>query len=88
MFVWMALVTLAEFTNISECAANANVAVVFVNYTPSPEAKYPVALEQAMLQQNGLHKMAKSFFIQLLMLVSKHHLTCNIKKDIGSHVRL
>jgi acetyl esterase len=32
---------------VRELANKANVAVVFVNYTPSPEAKYPVALEQA-----------------------------------------
>lgn len=31
---------------IRKIANGANVAVVFVNYTPSPEAKYPVALEQ------------------------------------------
>jgi acetyl esterase len=32
---------------VRELANNANAAVVFVNYTPSPEAKYPVSLEQA-----------------------------------------
>ncbi len=32
---------------IREIANGANVALVFVNYTPSPEAKYPVPLEQA-----------------------------------------
>jgi acetyl esterase len=32
---------------VRELANKANVAVVFVNYTRSPEAKYPVALEQA-----------------------------------------
>jgi len=30
-----------------ELAVGANAAVVFVNYTPSPEAKFPVALEQS-----------------------------------------
>jgi acetyl esterase len=30
-----------------ELANGAQVAIVFVNYTPSPEAKYPVPLEQA-----------------------------------------
>jgi acetyl esterase/lipase len=30
-----------------ELANNANAAIVFVNYTLSPEAKYPVSLEQA-----------------------------------------
>jgi acetyl esterase len=32
---------------IREIANGANVALVFVNYTPSPEAKYPVPIEQA-----------------------------------------
>ena len=32
---------------VRELANKANVVIVFVNYTPSPEAKYPVALEQA-----------------------------------------
>jgi acetyl esterase len=43
---------------VRELANKANVAVVFVNYTRSPEAKYPVALEQAYaatkwVAQNG-----------------------------------
>ena len=43
---------------VRELASKANVAVVFVNYTPSPEAKYPVSLEQAYaatkwVAQNG-----------------------------------
>ena len=43
---------------VRELANKANAAVVFVNYTPSPEAKYPVALEQAYgatkwVAQNG-----------------------------------
>lgn len=32
---------------VRELANNVNAAIVFVNYTPSPEAKYPVSLEQA-----------------------------------------
>jgi acetyl esterase len=32
---------------VREIAVGAHAAVVFVNYTPSPEAKYPVPLEQA-----------------------------------------
>ncbi len=32
---------------IREIANGANAAVVFVNFTPSPEAKFPVALEEA-----------------------------------------
>jgi acetyl esterase len=31
---------------VRELANNANAAIVFVNYTPSPEVKYPVSLEQ------------------------------------------
>ncbi len=43
---------------VRELANKANVAVVFVNYAPSPESKYPVALEQAYaatkwVAQNG-----------------------------------
>jgi acetyl esterase/lipase len=43
---------------VRELANKANVAVVFVNYTPFPEAKYPVAVEQAYaatkwVAQNG-----------------------------------
>jgi acetyl esterase len=41
-----------------ELANNANAAIIFVNYTQSPEAKYPVSLEQAYaatkwVAQNG-----------------------------------
>lgn len=32
---------------VREIANGANAAVVFVNYTPSPEAKYPVSIEEA-----------------------------------------
>jgi len=32
---------------VRELANKANVVIVFVNYTPSPEARYPVAVEQA-----------------------------------------
>ena len=32
---------------VRELANKANVVIVFVNYTPSPEARYPVAIEQA-----------------------------------------
>ena len=32
---------------VRELGNSAQVAIVFVNYTPSPEAKYPVSLEQA-----------------------------------------
>jgi acetyl esterase len=47
---------------VRELANKANVAIVFVNYTPSPEAKYPIALEQAYaatkwVAQNGKPSM-------------------------------
>lgn len=32
---------------VRELANGAHAAIVFVNYTPSPEAKYPVPVEQA-----------------------------------------
>jgi acetyl esterase len=32
---------------VRELANGADAAIIFVNYTPSPEAKYPVPLEQA-----------------------------------------
>lgn len=32
---------------VRELATGANAAIVFVNYTSSPEAKYPVPIEQA-----------------------------------------
>ncbi len=43
---------------VRELANKANVVVIFVNYTPSPEAKYPVPLEEAYaatkwVAQNG-----------------------------------
>lgn len=43
---------------VRELANKANVVIIFVNYTPSPEAKYPVALEESYaatiwIAQNG-----------------------------------
>src|SRR5919199_2915424 len=43
---------------VRELANGAHVAIIFVNYTPSPEAKYPVPLEQAYaatkwVEENG-----------------------------------
>ena len=43
---------------VRELANGAHVAIIFVNHTPSPEAKYPVAIEQAYtatkwVAQNG-----------------------------------
>lgn len=34
---------------VSEIAVGANVAIIFVNYTPAPEAKYPIQLNQCYL---------------------------------------
>jgi acetyl esterase len=46
---------------IRELATKSNVAVIFVSYTPSPEARFPIAIEQAYLTtkyiaENG-HKL-------------------------------
>ncbi len=51
-----------EFTHdrlIRQIAHDANVAVVFVNYTPSPEAKYPVAVEQGYSAAQYIAKNGK-----------------------------
>ena len=45
---------------VREIANKANVAVVFVNYTLSPEGKYPVALEQAYATANWVARNGKS----------------------------
>jgi acetyl esterase len=45
---------------VRELANKANVAIVFVNYTPSPEAKYPIALEQAYAATKWVAQNGKS----------------------------
>jgi acetyl esterase len=45
---------------VREIANKANVAIVFVNYTPSPEAKYPIALEQAYTATKWVAQNGKS----------------------------
>jgi acetyl esterase/lipase len=45
---------------VREIAIKANVVVVFVNYTLSPEGKYPVALEQAYATANWVARNGKS----------------------------
>ncbi len=45
---------------VRELANKANVAIVFVNYTPSPEAKYPIALEQAYTATKWVAQNGKS----------------------------
>ncbi len=42
-------------------ANGAKVAVVFVNFTPSPEAKYPVAIEEAYAATKYIAKNGKTF---------------------------
>lgn len=46
---------------MKELAVGANVAMVFVNYTPSPEAQYPVPLEQDYAAMEYLIKNANKF---------------------------
>ncbi len=46
---------------VHEIANGTNCAVVFVNYTPSPEAKYPVALEEAYAATKYLAENAGEF---------------------------
>ena len=48
---------------IREVAVGANAAVVFVNYTPSPEAKYPTAIEQAYVATKHIAENGASFKI-------------------------
>jgi acetyl esterase len=45
---------------VREIAIKANVVVVFVNYTLSPEAKYPTALEQAYAATNWVARNGQS----------------------------
>ncbi len=45
---------------IREIANKANVAVIFVEYTPSPEAKYPVPIEESYAALEYVAKNAKS----------------------------
>ena len=45
---------------VREIAIKANVAVVFVNYTLSPEGKYPTALEQAYATANWVARNGQS----------------------------
>jgi acetyl esterase len=45
---------------VRELANKVNVAIVFVNYTPSPEAKYPIALEQVYTATKWVAQNGKS----------------------------
>ncbi len=45
---------------VREIANKANVTIVFVNYSPSPEAKYPIALEQAYTATKWVAQNGKS----------------------------
>jgi acetyl esterase len=53
---------------VREIANGAKVAVVFVNFTPAPEAQYPVAIEEAYAATKYLHKNGKNFNIDPLRL--------------------
>ncbi len=46
---------------IREIASGANVAVVFVNFTPSPEAKYPTPIEEAYAATKYISENGKEF---------------------------
>jgi acetyl esterase len=48
---------------VRELANNANAAIVFVNYTPSPEAKYPVSLEQAYAATKWVSKNGQTIHV-------------------------
>ena len=48
---------------VRELANNANAAIVFVNYTPSPEAKYPVSLEQAYAATKWVAKNGQTIHV-------------------------
>ncbi|HYG00516.1 MAG TPA: alpha/beta hydrolase [Candidatus Saccharimonadales bacterium] len=48
---------------IKELATNANVSVVYVNYTRSPEAKYPVALEEAYAATKWVAENSQSIYV-------------------------
>src|ERR671910_2879293 len=45
---------------VRELANKANVAIVFVNYTRSPEAKYPIAIEEAYAATKWVAENGKS----------------------------
>jgi len=45
---------------VRELANKANLVIVFVNYTPSPEARYPVAIEQAYAATKWVAENARS----------------------------
>lgn len=46
---------------VREIAVGSNCAVVFVNYTPSPEAKFPIAIEQAYAATKYIAEHGKDF---------------------------
>ena len=45
---------------VRELANKANAAIVFVNYTRSPEAKYPISLEQVYAASNWVVQNSQS----------------------------
>lgn len=54
---------------VREIANGANCAVVFVNYAPSPEAQYPIAIEQAYAATKYMAEHGKDFNIDSRQLV-------------------
>lgn len=58
---WILCNTKTHDRLIRELANGAGAAVVFVNYTPSPEARYPVAIEQAYAATKYIAEHAKEF---------------------------
>ena len=58
---------------VRELANNANAAIVFVNYTPSPEAKYPVSLEQAYAATKWVSKNGQTIHVDSSRLAVVGH---------------
>jgi len=54
---------------IREISNGANAAVVFVNFTPSPEAKYPVAIEEAYAATKYFAENGKNFSMDTSKIV-------------------
>jgi acetyl esterase len=54
---------------VREIASGASAAVVFVNFTPSPEAKYPVPIEEAYAATKYIAENGKDFNLDTSRLV-------------------
>lgn len=53
---------------VRELANKANAAIVFVNYTPSPDAQYPVSLEETYAATKWVAENGKSINVDVLRL--------------------